>query len=514
MDRPRPLWLPSLDTVRLLLAPALVFIVAGLDRGYQTELWQHLARGRLVAREGRVVSADHFTFTVPGRPLRDNNWLSQLLYYGLHRVGGLDLIQTVNALALAAAVASVVALCRRESGSTRVAGAAGVCVFLGLWQTLLIRPQSFSVLLFASLHALLLAAVRRPALLALAPPLMALWANVHGGFAVGLLLILAFAGPQAWRECRAGGASHRRVVAWPACFAAAAAATLLNPYGWDVYRYAGELSAVGVARRIEEWLPPTFDTLVGTAFFVSLPAVAALVVAGRHQVTLRDGCVLACFLVPACTSVRMTVWWFLAAAPVAARLAAGIAGERTTGQTDSAARPGLFPAARPSWAAAVAVAGIVAACVGSLPRLERHSPLLGAARSPHRVESDLDALARDLPVPPHADARVFARMEWANFLAWRTDGRAKVFVEGHVELYPPAQWDQYLAVTDARPGWRGVLDAYDVGFLLLDRTYHRALLSALHKSDDWVLRSRAGDALLFERRVASTDAALTDVSGH
>src|SRR5439155_6397621 len=136
--------LPTIDIVRLALAPALVLIVTGLDRGYQTELWQHLARGRLIAREGTIVSADRFTFTVPGRALRDNNWLSQLLYHGLYSLGGLELVQFVNSLTLAAAVALLVRLCRKDSGSTRVAGAVGAVAFLGLWQTLLIRPQSFS----------------------------------------------------------------------------------------------------------------------------------------------------------------------------------------------------------------------------------------------------------------------------------------------------------------------------------------------------------------------------------
>src|SRR4051812_6487494 len=106
-----------------MLAPALVFVATGLDRGYQTDLWQHLARGRLIVGERAVVSVDRFTFTVAGREVRDNNWLSQVLYYGLHSAGGLGLIQVVNSLVLAAALAWLVCLCRRASRSTAVAAA-------------------------------------------------------------------------------------------------------------------------------------------------------------------------------------------------------------------------------------------------------------------------------------------------------------------------------------------------------------------------------------------------------
>ena len=510
--RPRPP-VPSLDTVRLVLAPALVFIVTGLDRGYQTELWQHLARGRLVARHHEVVSFDTFTFTVLGRPFVDNNWLTQLLYHALHSLGGLELLQLVNSLALAAAVALLVRLCRRASGSARLAGALGAAAFLGLWQTLLIRPQSVSMLLFVVLCTLLTAAARgRPALLAFVPPVMALWANVHGGFAIGLVLILTFAAPVAWRHLRRVTAPSADapgglppLLPWLACPVAGLLATLLNPYGPSVYRYAGDLSAIGVARGIEEWLPPSAASLVGASFFASVAAVAALLVVARRRVILQDLITLGCFAAPAFVSVRMTVWWFLAAAPVVARLAGAPA-------DDSGDASGAAPTAAPpraAWAASVTLAGIAAVCVASLPWFERHSPLFGVLRPAHRTESDLRAVAGALaesapapgaPSPSAPRRRVFATMEWSNYLAWQTDGGVKVFAEGHVELYPPRTWAEYVTVNDARPGWDQVLDRYGVRYLVLDRAYHAALQAEVRRSSDWSEKARSGDAVLFERR--------------
>src|SRR5436309_14600299 len=94
-------FLPSDRWVRLLLAPALVFIACGIDRNYQTDLWHHLARGRIIAEEGRLLDEDRFTFTVAGERFQDVNWLSQLLLYRVWQLGGLELLQTVNALLLA-----------------------------------------------------------------------------------------------------------------------------------------------------------------------------------------------------------------------------------------------------------------------------------------------------------------------------------------------------------------------------------------------------------------------------
>src|SRR5207253_1824222 len=147
--------LPTDTWVRALLAPVLVFIATALDRNYQTDLWHHLARGRAIVAEGRLLDEDRFTCTIPGRPFQDANWAWQVLNYRLYEIGGLSLVQTANAATLAVMMGVLVALCRRRSGS--LPAAAGVCLlaFFGLWQMLLIRPQTFSLLLFVLLYAAL-----------------------------------------------------------------------------------------------------------------------------------------------------------------------------------------------------------------------------------------------------------------------------------------------------------------------------------------------------------------------
>src|SRR5688572_7410756 len=133
-----------------------------VDRGYQTDFWHHLARGRQIA-EGGLASAnvDAFTFTVSGQPIRDANWLTQLSYYRLFQLGGFPLVQTANAMVLAAAAALLVWVSRRQSGSMLVAAVVGVLAFAGIRQTLLIRPQSVSLLLFVATYAILVAAGQR-----------------------------------------------------------------------------------------------------------------------------------------------------------------------------------------------------------------------------------------------------------------------------------------------------------------------------------------------------------------
>src|SRR5262249_18843093 len=96
---------PTIGWLLAGIAPAMVFVVTGLDRHYQCDLWHHLARGRAIVTQGHIVDTDLFTFTVPGQHFQDVNWLTQVVYYLLYRWGGLDLVQLVNSLTLAGTMA-------------------------------------------------------------------------------------------------------------------------------------------------------------------------------------------------------------------------------------------------------------------------------------------------------------------------------------------------------------------------------------------------------------------------
>jgi hypothetical protein len=486
--------LPSPAWTRALLAPALVFIATAVDRNYQTDFWHHLARGRAMAAEGGLVDRDLFTYTVPGRPFQDTNWLTQLFYYFLYEHGGLALVQFVNSLTLAAVIGVVVWMCRRRCPSLLIAAALAVVTFFGLWQLLIIRPQTFSLLLFVLMYAALDAAERRPWLLAVPPLLMALWVNLHGGFPIGLVLIGCFflaAAWDGWRRAGRGVLRDGRVWALGLCLAAGVAATLANPYGWNVYLYVRTTSLTGAARRIDEWVPPGLDLLVGKVWVLSVLLLLVLFALPRRRPTAREVILVLCFLPLACGSVRMVAWWLLVSAPIAAALLA-----------DNLPRHALAGAEPepPSLAGAGFFGLLLLACVASaLALTDRGAPLLATIRPAHRDESDLEAVARGLP--DRAGGRVFSRFEWGEYLGWSLAPRGyTVFMDGRIEIFPDDVWAQYSAVTRGRADWEEILDRYQVDSLLLDSSYHADLLPQVERSPDWERAGQSGKAVLFLRR--------------
>ncbi len=483
---------PSDRWTRFLLAPALIFIAAGLDRNYQTDLWHHLARGRAIVAEDRLLDEDRFTFTVHGQPLRDPNWGWQLLFYRLYARGGLPLIQTINAAILAAAMAFLMVRAWRRSGSLVAATTACLVAFLGLWQLILIRPQTLSILLFVLLSGVLEGARHRRRLLWAAPLLMALWANVHGGFPVGLLAIGCYAAAELFDAARTRSPADAWACgAWLLCVLGSVAATLVNPYGWHIYEYVAQTSRVASGRPVDEWLPPGWNTLTGKVWVFSLTALVASLALSPRRPTTRELCLLGCFLPLSCGSVRMVAWWLLIVAPIlAAQFAALWPRLRQLDADDD----------RPSLGNALACAALALAALFSTPWLEAYNPILSRPERAHRTETDLQALADRLRAEGRG-GRVFTRFAWGEYLGWSLTPTHTVFMDGRIEIVPDEVWDQYEAVTRGRADWHEILSSYDVQYLLLDSgPYHHSLVSLVRRSPFWHETARQGDALLFERR--------------
>ena len=112
-----------------------------------------------------------------------------------------------------------------------------------------VRPQLFSLVLFAWLLAVLVRTRHSKFALLLPIPMMVLWANVHGAWIVGAGTLCM------WAD--GGLVSHsttKHKLTVVAVAMAAVAATIFNPYGWRLWDFLRE--TVGFSRPdITEWQP-------------------------------------------------------------------------------------------------------------------------------------------------------------------------------------------------------------------------------------------------------------------
>ncbi|HZS13937.1 MAG TPA: hypothetical protein VFC09_05010 [Candidatus Dormibacteraeota bacterium] len=289
---------PRAALLRLLASPPRVLLVAALlaafaacvDVLHDPDLWWHLRLGRWILDNHTVPHAEMFSFTAAGNTMVAHEWGSEVLFTLLSGVGGLLLVAAVMGLV---AWSGLVALALRVRARGASAAAVAVAVLLGARAAepvLGTRPQVITValvcwtLLLCERHL-----VRGGRWIWALPPIVLVWANLHGGVVLGLGSLALFVALEALRIVlrRPGAASWDRLRAVAVSLALAALAGCLNPDGPGLYRYSLATSGSERLKPITEWHSPNFADPSNLGLLVLLVSFAALVALGG-RLNLRD----------------------------------------------------------------------------------------------------------------------------------------------------------------------------------------------------------------------------------
>jgi hypothetical protein len=209
-----------------------LFGLAGRDAvlGDPDTYW-HLAAGRWILEHGAIPSQDPFSHSAPGAPWVAHEWLSEILLAGLLSFAGWD----GPALAAAAVTAGTLAYMTRFLLARMEPMHALALTFVAammLATHLLARPHVFAWPVMALWTGTLVNAAesgRRPPWWLLG--VMAVWANLHGGFTLGLALAAGLA-----VEAVLGTPADKRrhaALAWGSFLALAVLASMVTPHGWS-----------------------------------------------------------------------------------------------------------------------------------------------------------------------------------------------------------------------------------------------------------------------------------------
>lgn len=284
----------------------------GVSEISNNDIWLHLRTGELILAQGDLPRADTYSFTAEGRPWVAHEWLAAVLFQLVYGRWGVDGLIAAKAL-IVAATAGLLALAAARAGAPAWATILGVAP--GVWiaaSRFWVRPHLFSWLLTA-LYLLVLFSYarggRRARWLLLLLPFQVLWANLHGGGAMGVMLLGVLALAEALeglRESAAAALARARVPALAAL--AALGASLLNPWGARALVFPLELTSMRLyMERIYEWQPPWH------ASYNASPMLAAWVI-------FACGLLAALFALPARAparpGARRSAGRILAAAPL------------------------------------------------------------------------------------------------------------------------------------------------------------------------------------------------------
>lgn len=241
------------------------------------DVYWHLAAGRWIIEHLAVPAFDPFSYTLRDAPWTAHEWLAEVVFAGAYVLGGWAGIIIVAAAAFAAALALLNRfLLRHVEPIYALLFTAMSASLLALH--LLARPHTLVAPLLVSWGIGLVSARERN----LAPPwrlawLMALWANLHGSFVLGLGLVVAF-GAEALLAAAPGTARRRAAREWGVFLIVAAIASVATPFGPSGWLFAVELDQMPFALSIiGEWRPLNFQRLQPLELWLMIAAGAILV---------------------------------------------------------------------------------------------------------------------------------------------------------------------------------------------------------------------------------------------
>ena len=234
-----------------------------LDHFHNGDFYLSLNSGRFIAEHG-FANHDPFSTISHGGTWLNQQWLSELAFFRISEVFGPTGLTVLYALLITAPLGVLLWLCRRKGWPMLVAVAA--FYFPGVLAVVHPRAAGFTVLIFTVLIALLLALWGRGAgrsgerrawwapLAILA--LFALWANLHGGFIAGFLLLgLATVGLAIdhWRGIPGSVPLSRVAVLGIVAVLAAVIVTVATPLGSAIWEYLLSFQNQAIALASTEW---------------------------------------------------------------------------------------------------------------------------------------------------------------------------------------------------------------------------------------------------------------------
>ena len=409
-------------------------VVLAYHRIVDGDLWARLAVGAHVWRTGSLMRHDVFAFTPTLPEWIDHEWGAGVIFFGLlNAFGPASLMLLKITTACAAVLLCLVAARRNGTGWPTLLLLAIPCAMTILpGYVTVVRSHALTYLFFA-LTLLCLEEMRagRHWSAFVIAPLMLVWANVHGGFVVGLIAIVVYAALMRTRTILV-------------TLLAAVAVTCVNPYGLHYWTYL-----------VPAWLHPRADITEWSSMpiwssdpyfgFRILFVIAIVVIAAEwKQRTAAGLAMLALTAIAAWLHRRHAPFFGLAAlvylGPYAGRWCRRI----------------------PS-VAVLTIHGVLAAFVAVrfLPQASLE-PTVPPSFYPVGAVAALDqaGVKGNLAVP----------FRWGSYASWRLAPRIKVSMDGrYEETYPDATFEMNQAFFH-RSGadWDRLLREYRVDFIILE----------------------------------------------
>ena len=524
------------DRLLLSVLLALVAVAASASPIRSYDYWWHLKTGEIILQDRLIPRVDPFSFTAPGVPWVDHEWLFQVLVYLGHTILGPGALVGVKIGLVVLLAFLMAARLRRERNAVPGTAILLAAALVGASFRLDVRPELATILLLPLVVHLVLRARHggrhRP--LVAVPLLVALGANLHPG-AILAPAILLLGAAATFIDERLGllrgdpGVAAAGAPFAPRLAATAAAAALAcgaNPYGFRIYLVPFQVSRIlaSLPSPNLEWARPQAADF--PLFYLAAAVVLVVLAAGWRSADPVAAPALLLLLALSCMHLR-NIGLFFVLLPYGLAGPARALTERLMSVTSallhrgrSMARPLAAPGGgvRPGFVAAAVILFTAVPLLALLPP----TVVWGIGIAP----GNEPAPAADFVARENIGRHLYNDIRFGGYLIWRRFPAHRVFVDGRNEVYPVLLRDIFASSNDSR-AWQAMLRRYDIDAAFvrfmpsLERVARpradggpgevreRAFSVNHFPADDWALVYWDDDAMIFVRRSSENETVIS-----
>lgn len=490
---------PSLfDFVFVLWVTLIPIALSGRLLSTDGDLPRHLRLGEWMLSHGRLLTVDNFSFTRAGQPFVAFEWGSEVLYALAYRAGGLAGVAVFAGLLLALTYALLIRFLLRRQVEPLLAYLTVMAAALLGASHWVARPHLITLLLVVLLLELVERVDRRSLLWYV--PFFCLWANLHGGFTYGLMLVgLYLVGDLV--EWRIGGRRREwleRARHHGMALGLAIVGVALNANGWRLFAHL--ISFFGQSllfEKTQEFLSPDFHVLNGKLFLGALLAVIVGLAVSRRRPSGPHLVVLLANIAFALYSQRNVELFAVTALPLMAwhldlewRAMPGLGRIRRAFAQEHDARHRGLPSLL--FAGEMVALGLMHGTIGGQEIVaDRFDPKVFPVAAVARAREE------------RLTGRIYSEFIWGGYLlyAWPEQ---KVFIDGGTDHYGEKLVEEHLRLASLAPGWRDVLARWNISLALL--ATDAPLAHELAREPGWRVRFCDPMAVMLERTAADSPA--------
>jgi hypothetical protein len=188
-------WLRWLCSFPAMLGALLVGATFTVVRSFNVDpdMWWHIRTGELILSTHRWATTDPYSYTAAGAPWMSCEWLGDVFFAVVYRVGGLRGLEVLLAVLASAVILALYGFATLRSGNCKAAFLVSAVLLALATASFNLRPQMLGYLfLILTLIALELFRQGKQRAVWLLPVLFLVWVNTHGSWIVGLATVTLY----------------------------------------------------------------------------------------------------------------------------------------------------------------------------------------------------------------------------------------------------------------------------------------------------------------------------------